>query len=123
VCVHRDECMRVCMNVFDCTVFHKKKIPVLGTEIDNTANYLYSSTEPSPSSRGGAHLVLLLLCEVVSSEGASPSSPTLARSLVFHGEGKSHSLPLLHALPPSVDRFSKYHVGSIYLMLMLERLD
>jgi hypothetical protein len=25
-CVHRGECVRVCVSVFDCTMFRKKKI-------------------------------------------------------------------------------------------------
>ena len=37
-CVHRGECVRVCMSVFDCTVFRKKKKKTL------QEMYLISST-------------------------------------------------------------------------------
>jgi hypothetical protein len=43
VCVHRVECVRVCMVVFDCTVFRKKKI---SSRILIGFGFKYGYTEP-----------------------------------------------------------------------------
>jgi hypothetical protein len=39
VCVHRGECVRVCMSVFDCTMFRKKKKIYYNLEIEQLYYY------------------------------------------------------------------------------------